>query len=395
MKSLLHPRRALALALALSVTAPALAETFTVAVVPDPQNYNDETQAQPQGVNTFIQQMQYLLDSRAERTLVFTTFVGDIVQHGDGNFVQKLDDGSRKQWSGHAEWDGAERAISLLDQAGIPFGMVPGNHDYDNAGVQNHHDPKAPQALAGGSTWEHYFGPQSKHFAGKSWYGGSFNQGMNSYQLFSAGGIDFLALSLEMEPTPAALDWAQQVLDSHPKLPVIVTTHAWLQPVSKPGAEQRGNWHDAYFAGTDHLPADQVWDRFIRRNRMIFLVLCGHDFTPANNGMSQGENLRVDHNDAGLPVYQVLQDYQGDTRGPDGQANSAHGGAGWLRFIEFDTEQHTLHFSTWSPLLGRYAGRNGEKTFGVDPYYSDFSVAFPPQLAPDPIHPPSHGSITR
>ncbi len=117
---------------------------------------------------------------------------------------------------------------------------------------------------------------------------------------------------------------------------------------------------------------------------MIFMVLSGHAYIPAVEGVSLGENLRIDRNDAGHPVYQVLQDYQGNTVGPDGDAGSANGGGGWLRFMEFDGETRKIRFYTYSPLLDRYAGRDGEATFGVAPSYSEFELDFPPQLLDQP-----------
>ena len=39
-----------------------------------------------------------------------------------------------------------------------------------------------------------------------------------------------------------------------------------------------------------------------------------------------------------------------------------------------------MHFHTYSPLLDRYAGQDGEATFGVPAHYSDFELDFPPQL---------------
>ncbi|MCG2842573.1 metallophosphoesterase [Sandaracinobacter sp. RS1-74] len=365
------------------VAVPAWAETFSVAVVPDTQNYSDATLPQPRGADTFAQQMQYLVDSRGEKNLVFVTFVGDIVQHGDGQFRQKIE-GTADQfrtWDTRAEWDNANRAVSILSRSPIPFGMSPGNHDYDNYSWWAEPDgPGASRPLAGGRAWDYYFGPSSRHLAGKPWYGGAFNQGLNSYQFFTGGGMRFLHLSLEMQPTPAALDWAQGVIDANPGLPIIVTTHEWLVPVLAKTSPARSNGYEAYFAGTDHLPPDAVWDRFIRKNARIFLILSGHNWTPTVNGVSQGENLRIDRNDAGQPVYQVLQDYQGNTIGPDGKPGSANGGAGWLRFMEFDTDRRKIRFYTYSPLLHRYAGRNGEKTFGAPARYSEFELDFPPQL---------------
>ena len=79
-----------------------------------------------------------------------------------------------------------------------------------------------------------------------------------------------------------------------------------------------------------------------------------------------------------LPV--VLQDYQGNTVGPDGLAGSANGGGGWLRFMEFDVERKKIRFYSYSPLLDRSAGRNGENSFGVAARFSEFELDFPPQL---------------
>jgi len=359
----------------------AVAQTFTVAVVPDTQNYADVTLPQPRGEETFVQQMQYLADQRGEKNIAFVTFVGDLVQHGDGRFrlAPTEADGQGRAMDTRAEWDIANRAVSILARSGVPFGMVPGNHDYDNYSWPQDGSWGAPRPLAGGRAWGFYFGPTSPFFAGKDWYGGASPNGLNSYQTFQGDGRRFLHLSLEMDPPATALDWAQTVVDAHPGLPIIVTTHEWLTP-SKTGATDRGDSSASLFAGTDHLSPDQVWDRFIRKNPMIFMVLSGHAYLPAEDGVSLGENLRIDRNDAGAPVYQVLQDYQGNTVGPDGLAGSANGGGGWLRFLEFDVERRKIRFYTYSPLLDRYAGRNGEATFGVAARYSDFELDFPPQL---------------
>ncbi|MFE8046573.1 metallophosphoesterase [Brenneria goodwinii] len=356
------------------------AEKFTVAVISDTQNYTDVTLPQPRGVNTFVQQMQYLVDTRKEKNLVFATHVGDVVQHGDGRFRTGMV-GQYTLWDTRTEWDYANLALSVLSDAGIPFSVVPGNHDYGNySWYKSHGGPGANRPLAGGSVWNMYFGPGSHFFADKTWYGGAYNNGMNSYQIFNAGSAQVLHLALEMEPTSEDLAWAQRVLDTHPTLPVIVTTHEWLDP-NFTGETTRSNDYDAYFSGTDHLPPDSVWDTFIRKNKQIFLLLSGHDWTPTVTGVSQGQNLRTDNNDAGYPVYQLVQDYQGNTIGADGKPGSANGGAGWLRFIEFDTTTRKMHFYTYSTLLDKYAGRNGESTFGVAPGYSDFTLDFPPQLS--------------
>jgi hypothetical protein len=357
-------------------------QTFTIAVVPDTQNYADVLLPQPRGAQTFEREMQYLADQRGAKNIAFVTFVGDLIQHGDGQFRTAAgpDGLPPVVMDTRAEWDIANRAVSILGRSGVPFGMVPGNHDYDNyAWWSEDGGPGPSRPLAGSRAWSFYFGPTSRHFAGKAWYGGASENGLNSFQTFEGGGKRFLHLSLEMDPPTAALDWAQAVLDAHPGLPVIVSTHEWLAP-SKTGETLRSNSYASLFAGADHATPDQVWDRFIRKNPAIFMVLSGHAYTPAVEGVSLGENLRIDHNDAGYPVYQVLQDFQGNTVGPEGGAGSANGGGGWLRFMEFDAKCRKIRLYTYSPLLDRYAGRDGEETFGVAARYSEFELDFPTQL---------------
>ena len=366
---------ALSLLLAAGV---AVAQTFTIAVVPDTQNYADVTLAQPRGEETFVQEMRYLADQRGPKNIAFVTFVGDLIQHGDGRFRLPTTEGRQPvAMDTRAEWDIANRAVSILSRAGIPFGMVPGNHDYDNYSWWSEDGgPGASRPLAGGRAWRFYFGPDSPHFADKPWYGGASPNGLNSWQTFEGDRRRFLHLSLEMDPPKAALDWAQAVVDAHPNLPVIITTHEWLRP----GQASRGDSSTSLFAGTDHASPDRVWDQFIRKNRMIFLVLSGHAYLPAVEGVSQGENLRIDQNDAGYPVYQVMQDYQANTVGPDGLPDTANGGGGWLRFISFDVDRKVIRFYTYSPLLDRYAGRDGEATFGAAASFSEFELPFPAQL---------------
>lgn len=356
---------------------------FTIGVISDTQNYVDLLKPQPLGVDTFKQQMQYLVDTRADKNLVFATHVGDVVQHGDGQFRSGPAD-ARVYWNSRQEWDYASESMMILTNAGIPFGMSPGNHDYDSySWWAGENSPGPSRPLTGSTTWNQYFGPGSAHFAGKAWYGEASANALNSYQTFSGDGRQFLHLSLEMEPTDEALAWAQGVIDAHPGMPTIMTTHEWLDPKND-GTNNRSNDYNSYFAGAANNTPDQVWDKFVRKNDQIFLVLAGHDFTGAGiPGVSNGQNRRMDLNDAGNPVWQLVQDYQGNTVGPDGVAGSAVGGAGWMRFIEFDLEAGKMHFYTYSTLLGVHAGQNGENTFNTPADWSDFYLDIPSQV-PEP-----------
>lgn len=385
----MHTRSVVAAAALLTLAVgSAQAEKFTVAVISDTQNYVDASFAQPRGVNTFVQQMQYIADTKAVKNTVFATQVGDLVQHGDGQF-RTGSAGNYTYWNTKQEWEYADRAMSVLTDANIKFGISQGNHDFQNyswypTGPGGIVGPGSSRPLTGYYPFNEYFGPNSKHYKNKSYYGGSFDGG-NSYQTFEGGGIKFINLSLEMEPRLATLSWAQSVIDANPGVATIITTHEWMDPNFK-GSIARSNDHNAYFAGTDHQTPDQVWDKFIRKNDQIFMVLAGHDFTatPGRPGVSNGEIRRTDLNDFGHEVYQVVSDYQGNTVGLDGKPGSDNGGGGWMRFMEFDTEAQKIHFYTYSTLTGKYAGRNGESTFGAAPDNSDFYLPFTAQLQPVP-----------
>ncbi len=228
----------------------------------------------------------------------------------------------------------------------LPFGVVPGNHDYDRSWTD---EKEKTSRVDGGASFNKYFGPESPYFSGKSWYGGSWNGGMNSFQTFTAGGYRFLHIGLELEPSDSAIAWAQRVIDEHPESPVILTTHEYLGWEDEPdGSGKARRLEDPYRKGFNRNTPQMLWEKLIAPNPQIFLVLCGHNYSGA-----AAENSRVDLNDDGLPVYQLLADYQGRTELWDshpelakikaglkedesspykGVADKERCGDGWLRF---------------------------------------------------------------
>ena len=368
---------------------------FTIAVIPDTQNYVDNTKKQTASAKDFMTETAYLATHKNEPNLVFVTHVGDVVQHGDGTNGTPGD----KSYGAQDEWDRALCAMKILSDTDIPFGMSPGNHDYDSISYRSGSRPLTSKVM-----WNRYIGSRSWLFAFKSWYGGASDQlaydpGLSSFQIFEAGGSNFLHISLQMEASDAALAWAQGVIDAHPNYATIVTTHSYLSPPpagdTKPPLEEPATRNAAGYLTTSSNctgapqpespggcnSAQQVWDKFISKNDQIFMVLCGHSWNRTDKyGISQGENIRIDNNLAGHPVYQILSDYQGNTIGADGVVGDDPGGAGWLRLMEFDIKAGTIHFRTYSPVLGKYAGLQGELTFEQPAAFSDFIEPMPIQV---------------
>lgn len=369
----------------------ASADQFTIGVIPDTQNYCDTIASesvkvnysghlvtmaanpQPRSAQIFVQEMTSLA---AIPNLVFVTHVGDIVQHGD-------------LYPG--EWVNAVNAMTVLANAGIPFGMTPGNHDYDN---YSHTTGNRP--LVGNSQLIANFGPSSSFFSGKSWYGGSHTDtqgsgGLSSYQTFTAGGKTYLHINLAMEASDDSLTWAEGVVTSHPGMPTIVTTHEYLSYANDPVSGLPILLSDGYMLPVNGVTvgnnqAAAVWSKFISQYDQIFLVLCGHSWsTTAADGTSDGENVRIDFNAFGHPVYQVLSDFQGNVADPTTPGNIIAGGAGWVRLMTFDTVQNTIHFQTYNTLTGQYAANGAfDLPVATDNDMTDFTLPIPerPVTAP-------------
>lgn len=341
---ILKPRRAALALIALGLGGILWAQAFTLAVIPDAQNYTSyryQTTSSPpffmDQAGIFYRQTEYVAANAASAggDIAFAIFLGDFVND---------------YASQPSEWERAEVAVSKLDGV-LPFGLIPGNHDYD----RTWQDPKDKKGrIDGGETFGRYFGPKSVHFADKPWYGGSFNGGLDSWSTFEAGGATFLFLGLELEPSDAAIAWAQGVLDGHRGTPTILATHEFLSSADEPREPGRAmRLKASYRAGLGNNSADQLWKKLIAKNPAIFLVLCGHHY----NGASQGEGMRVDTDEAGFPVYQLLSDYQGRTELQKGRGVPrfpGHGGDGWMRLMDFDLGKREIRVRTYSTELKRY-----------------------------------------
>lgn len=418
-------------------------EFFTIAVISDTQFYNDGTTPQPKNLGIFLDQTKYLAEKKHELNLRFVTHVGDMVEHGDGSTIDYPANYGEPQAT---EWLNARKAIDVLDATGVPFGLTIGNHDYDN---MFYSAPEAyPPLVSTPSWWKNYFGSGSKYFRGKPWYGGASdevgyistgavgsggtgeyppdgtpcNYGLSSYQFFSGGGKKFLHISLELEPSDDAIAWAQKVIDRYPGYATIVTTHSYISPPAwgdnnlpqpaymyDPAAYNAAQW--LIGSPNGYNAAQDIWTKLIAPNNQIFMVLCGHSWTAISTaadrdlldqngnpvvGVSKGENLRINQNNHGNPVYQVLTDYQGNILLGSGSLANGGGGDGWYRFMQFDMESNKIHFYTVNAWESMNTGRQvlaGQTVIYPDNLsdfdqaqgFSDFSLAIPAQVhkAPD------------
>ncbi|MEX2535943.1 MAG: Ig-like domain-containing protein [Trueperaceae bacterium] len=302
-------------------------DSFTIIVIPDTQNMI----AIPQ--NTMVDQMTHWIVSQAEALSIrFVTHVGDVV-----NDARDSD-----------EWVRADGALDRLDGV-FPYSIAVGDHEY----------AREENMASSTANYVSYFGPQ--RYSDYEWYGDSGPGGKNHYQFFDAGGRTFLHIALEWEaPGPASdsatpLGWARSIIENHPELPTIITTHAyiWDQPGAEgrfPESELEGFIEDS--EGERSYPGTSgagIFDALVEPYPQVFMVLNGHYHKAPDGSTEEGEFHQVSENAAGLEVYEMLSDYQA----------YPNGGQGYLRIIEFipeggDNGLDRIAVQTYSPVLDHF-----------------------------------------
>jgi hypothetical protein len=192
--------------------------------------------------------------------------------------------------------------------------------------IAGNHDVPGGDDQRGTTPFLQTFGPD--RFRRDPTFRGASPDGYNRYHVVTAAGRSWMVLALDWRLSDAGFVWAQQVIDQHPSLPVIVTTH-----------EIAGAFDD----GTAGLSGygQTLWDRLIRKNDQIFLTLNGHYWPPGRTVLK---------NDAGHDVFVHITNYQ----------DRYFGGSAMIRLYGFDLARNRIDVETLSPwqLAKRPAERN-------------------------------------
>jgi len=299
-----------------AVSVPAAAP-FTIIALPDTQFYAQDYPA------TYLAQTQWIVDQRVPRSIAFVTELGDCVNTAS----------SAQQWiNADAAWQWVESPAATGLSQGIPYGIAVGNHDQTPAG-----DP-GTLATEGATTgpYNQYFGVA--RFTGRGYYGGHYGANNdNHYELFSAGGMEFIAIHMEYMPADstlrrAVLSWADQVLAAHANRRAIVTAHYLLNPAD-------ASWSDQ---------GQATWDA-LKGHHNLFLMLCGH--------RDQANRRYDEYTDATgtTRTHTLVSDYQ----------TLPNGGNGWLRILTFAPQANTIDVETYSPWLSLFIDGHPDNTAGT------------------------------
>jgi len=226
----------------------------------------------------------WILNNRESKNIQFVMGLGDI--------TDECTDG---------EWTVAQRQFNKLQDAGIRYSLVRGNHDgikgYDTAAGR---DPtRMDEYLAEGYTYDGIYNAPTFDEEGNL-LNGSID---GTYHKVEINGQKWLILAFPHNASDEQFAWANEVISSHPDYRVIITVHAYIT------GDRGVTW--AYTNRSDYTSGEYVWTNLASLHENVAMVLCGHC-----NSTDISVNKRVGVN--GNVVTEMLIDRQNFDR------NGAH-----------------------------------------------------------------------
>jgi hypothetical protein len=280
---------------------------FTLAVLPDTQYYSFSYPG------IFLSQVSWIAANVQRLRIPYVFHLGDIVDQNTP-----------------LEWQRAYQAMWLLEGV-VPYTVVPGNHDLGPSGSGINRDTLLNQyfSYAMTSTWPTF--------------GGAFEAGKmeNTYHLFSAGGRDYIVFALEWGPRDAVVAWADAIAGANPRRYAILVTHAYLNnndrryDITDTAHPQDFNPHQYGTAGGVN-DGEELWQKLVRKHAFV-MVLNGHV-------LGDGTGYLASVTDKGNTCHQMMSNYQ----------FRALGGEGYMRLLEFQSDNKTVKIYTYSPLYDAF-----------------------------------------
>ncbi|WP_420120753.1 metallophosphoesterase [Nakamurella sp.] len=246
-----------------ATTGAADGRQFTIAIIPDTQN-----EVTRESDDRFSDRTSWLRDNRSSLNLKYVLHTGDMMNWDTPD---------------HAQYAKGSAAMAVLDDASIPWAGAIGNHDTGATCTGGSACPGKSARVTVRDTWTYnaYF-PVSR-FPGIE---GLFEPGKvdNAWSTFSAGGADWLVLTLELWPRPQVVDWAAQVVKDHPDDNVIVVTHSYLN-------------QDAIIDGSNGgygaTSPQYLYSKVVAPNPNVKLVFSGHVGIAGSRVDTRADSTRV------------------------------------------------------------------------------------------------------
>ena len=234
---------------------------YSFAIVGDTQrqvlaDWKKATDGVPGNETTYMANIyQWIVENKDKKNIQWVFGLGDITEN-NGVYDN----------STMLEWDIAFDAIMKMEEAGMNYSVILGNHD---------------TRVDGSVNFNNYFANPDDDFYTKR-VSGYYEEGKldNYYMNFEVSGVKYMVLCLEFGPNDKILEWAGEVVDAHPERRVIVTTHAYLYTDGTTVDKNDNvppNSSGEIKSDTDKNNGDMMWDKFVSQHRNILMVLSGHE----------------------------------------------------------------------------------------------------------------------
>jgi len=290
------------------------AEDFSIITLPDTQNYTKI----PANFKHFENQIQWIIKNKNKENIVFISHLGDVISNKKGYLSYFCP--IYKYFNAKImlpQYSKASNLFYKLDNNEIPYSVVPGNHDYDCI--------EGPVVWRGTWNFKNFFG--ADRYKDKKWFLDHDISERNMVQKFSVNGQDFLHIGMEYKPSDKAIKFAQEIIIQNINIPVIITTHHYLEP----GDEPRFNHFPKETPNSSGKNnPEQLFKKLIEPFPQVFLVLSGHIH---GNGYLESKTL------LNKKIHQIVANYQSDP----------NGGNGWMNILKFSPNESTIDIKIISP----------------------------------------------
>lgn len=261
---------------------------FSFAWITDTQIYVQRYQ------NQIIQMNNWIVDNMDEWKIKYLMHTGDIID----------------DWDAMYQWENADVAMKIFDDAGLPYGVLPGNHDVASGLDQRHN-------------YYTYF--NEDRFNVQPTYGESYQNNFGHYDLVSENGQDFIIVYMGWVMNKAEMDWMNKVLAEHSDRKAILCFHGYT------------HIKESVDGLLDYFGV-MIRDNVVAKNPNVFAVLNGH------YSGSTYQTVRFDDNKDGKldrTVYQICTDYQSVEKG----------GLQYVKFLYFDLDNDKVYVNSYSPKM--------------------------------------------
>ena len=188
-----------------------------------------------------------------------------------------------------------------LQQAGIPTGVLGGNHDVAHGN------------MVYDLYWK-YFG--AEYYLNDPWYGGSYRNNLGHYDIIEAGGEKLLFIDISWDIYTPEIEWINSVLDAYPDTKAIITTHGGIN------------------ASATESYTSRILQKVCKNNPQVIAILNGHYHGSSINFVELTSDSGETHT-----VYQICTDYQSATEG----------GSGYIKMLYFDLANDKIYINSYSP----------------------------------------------